>query len=83
MKRYIKSSYDPDALLDAGAVRSFRKAVANDISDAELPYNLILKAMDEMNYFSDWTVWERDNRPVDLDTVYEYVYDYLSSNGEI
>ena len=83
MKKYIRSAYDPNALLNIHQVMSLRKEVANDISDETLTYDKILKAMDDLDYFSDWTVWERDNRPVNSDDVYEYVYEYLERNGEL
>lgn len=48
----------------------FIKAIANDITCDELPYDFALDFCKMM--FSDWTPYEMDNRPVDIDAVQEY-----------
>ena len=47
----------------------FIKAIANDITCKELPYDYALAFC--RDWFSDWSTYEMNNRPVDIDFVQE------------
>lgn len=58
------------------AIERLRKSVAKDLATRETPYEEILEKLNEYGFFSNWTIWEINNRPVDLREIEDIIYDY-------
>ena len=52
-------------------IKRMQKSVAMDISSKDLPYEKALEILEKHEYFSDWTIYEMNNRPIDLDEIEE------------
>ena len=55
-------------------INKLRRDVAQDIAASEdLPYEKVFEWMERNNVFGNWTDYEIDNRPVDVDELAEIV----------
>lgn len=58
-------------------INGLRRRVARDIADVDMPYGACVNALCAMNFFGNWTAWEINNRPVNIDEATEIVGEYL------
>lgn len=54
-------------------INRLQRNVANDIACEEMPYAKCLEVLQKYNWFGNWTAWEINHRPVDIDEVREMV----------
>lgn len=52
-------------------INSRQRSVARDISCDDMPYEKVLKVFQKYNMFGNWTVYEINNRPVDIEELTE------------
>lgn len=50
-----------------------RRIVAKEIATVDMPYNEVLEVLQRHNWFGNWSFWEINNRPVDVDELTEMV----------
>lgn len=50
-----------------------QRIVAKDIATVDMPYNEVLEVLQRYNWFGNWSFWEINNRPVDIDEITEMV----------
>ena len=54
-------------------IKKLQHDVARDIACEEMPYGKCLEVLQKYNWFGNWTAWEINHRPVDIDEVREMV----------
>lgn len=54
-------------------VKRLRRSVASDIACDEMEYNDCLKVLEDNHVFENWTLYEINHRPVDLESLSEMV----------
>ena len=64
---------NPDRPAEPWMVNHMQRSVANDICCKDMPYDTVLGIFQKWKLFENWTVWEMDNRPVDVDEIREMV----------
>jgi len=57
-------------------INSLRRSVAKDMISEDLTYGMILDWMETNDVFGNWTVYEMNNRPVNVDDLCEYCAEY-------
>ena len=55
------------------AINRMQRSVSNEIACAEIPYEKALEVIQKYNMFGNWTTYEINNRPVDVDEIRELV----------
>lgn len=50
-----------------------QRQVAEDIATADMPYGDVLEVIQKYNWFGNWSEWEINHRPVDVDELTEMV----------
>lgn len=65
-------------IADSWMIHRLQRNVANDIACAEMPYEKVLEVIQKWHVFEDWTVYEINNRPVDIDGLSELIAEELS-----
>ena len=58
-------------------IERLRRAVANDLACKEMEYSDILEYFQSAGIFGTWTVYEINNRPVDLEEIRELAEENL------
>lgn len=54
-----------------------QRIVAKEIATVDMPYNEVLEVIQRYNWFGNWSFWEINNRPVDIDEITEMVEEEL------
>ena len=50
-----------------------QRIVAKEIATVDMPYGDVLEVIQKYNWFGNWSTWEINNRPVDIDELTEMV----------
>ena len=58
-------------------INRLQRQVAEDIATADMPYGDVLEVIQKYNWFGNWSTWEINNRPVDVDELTEMVEEEL------
>ena len=58
-------------------ISRLQRSVANEIACDEIPYEKALDILRKWKVFEDWTVYELNNRPVDVDELRECIEQQL------
>ena len=74
---YLNSCLDKNGSLvpvaDDWMIHRLQRDVASDIACDEMPYGKCVEILQKYNMFGNWTAYEINNRPVDLDEISEMV----------
>ena len=62
-----------DRPAESWMINRLQKSVANDIACKEIPYYKVLGILQKWKAFENWTVWEMDHRPVNVDELRECI----------
>ena len=54
-----------------------QRIVAKEIATVDMPYGDVLEVLQRYNWFGNWSFWEINNRPVDIDEITEMVEEEL------
>lgn len=54
-------------------IKKLRRDVASDIACDEMAYGDVLEVLDKLDMFGNWSTYEINNRPVDVDSISEIV----------
>lgn len=54
-------------------ISRLQRSIANEITCDEIPYEKALDILRKWKVFEDWTVYELNNRPVDVDELRECI----------
>lgn len=54
-----------------------QRIVAKEIATVDMPYGDVLEVIQKYNWFGNWSTWEINNRPVDIDEITEMVAEEL------
>ena len=68
-----------EELADKFEIENKRKWTALRVSrELRVPYETVYKVLTELGVHGNWTKWEIQNRPVDIDEMTDIVSEYLS-----
>ena len=74
---YVRNCLDKNGTLEEVApswmINRLQRNVANDLACYEMPYGKCLEILQNYNVFGNWTAYEINNRPVDLDGISEMI----------
>ena len=59
----------PDYMID-----NLRRNVAKTIATRETSYEEILEKLNNYGFFGNWTIWEINHRPVDVDEIEDIIF---------
>ena len=54
-------------------IHRLQRSVANDIACEDMPYGKCIEVIQKYNMFGNWSTYEINHRPVDIDEVSEMV----------
>ena len=83
--QYLNNCLDKNGTLEKIAdevwIKRLQRDVARDIACAEMPYEKCLDVLQKKNVFGNWTAYEINHRPVDVDAIIEMVEQELGLWG--
>ncbi len=62
-----------DRIISLGEAMNLQRKVANDIACADISYSQALESLQRNHVFENWTYYECNHRPVDVDELAECV----------
>ena len=72
-QEWLRQNINIEKCADEWKINSLRKNVAKDIATNDLPYETVLNWMTKHGIFENWTDYEIDHRPIDVDEIAEII----------